>query len=219
MAVTLNARPRSTFGKNAARQLRRQGSVPAVMYGHGDETRPLQVALNELERLLSSISVENTLIDVQIDGGEGTSALIREVQYHPARPQILHIDFFQVHAGETLHLQIPVRLHGIPTGVRDERGVLQEVLREIDVECLPKDIPEGVDIDIERLAIGDSVHVSDISIPNVRILNDPEIVICVVVPPTQEEVVEGAEAEAGAGGDVQPELVRDRRKEGEESSS
>jgi large subunit ribosomal protein L25 len=210
MAVTLNARARSTFGKNAARKLRQSGLVPAVIYGHGDETRPLEIAINELERLLSSTSL-NTLIDLRVEGASATPALIREVQYHAVKPLILHVDFLQVHAGEKIHLQVPVRLHGTPVGVRDEGGVLQEVLHTVEVECLPRDIPEGIDIDVESLGIGDSVHVRDVNIPNVRILNDPDLTIVSVTPPTAEALPEG-EVEAAEG---EPEVIRGR-KEGEE---
>ncbi|MBW3628864.1 MAG: 50S ribosomal protein L25 [Gemmatimonadetes bacterium] len=214
MAVTLNARSRATFGKNAARKLRSAGHVPAVIYGHGDETRPLEIAVNELERLLSHISMGNTLIDLRVEGAKATSALIREVQYHAVKPMILHVDFLQVHAGEKIHLRVPVRLHGTPVGVRDEQGVLQEVLHELDVECLPRDIPEGIDIDVEALGIGDSVHVRDVTIANVTILNDPELTIASVTNPTVEAV---AEPEADEAADAQPELVKDRRREGDDS--
>lgn len=211
MAVTLTARPRTETGKGAARRLRRAGEVPAVIYGHGDQTRSLVVNGHELEKLLSSISVENTIIDLQLEGGETTPTLIREVQYHPVKPLVLHLDLLQVHAGEKLHLEVPIRLHGTPVGVRDLGGVLQEVLREIHVECLPADIPEGVDIDINGLGIGDTVHVSDVSLPKARILNDPDLVICTVTPPTAAALPEGTESEDTAGGDLQPELVRSRK--------
>ena len=213
MAVTLNARSRETFGKNAARKLRSAGRVPAVIYGHGDETRSLEIAINELERLLSHISMGNTLIDLQVEGAKPTSALIREVQYHAVKPMILHVDFLQVHAGEKIHLRIPVRLHGTPVGVRDEQGVLQEVLHELDVECLPRDIPEGIDIDVEGLAIGDSVHVRDVTIANVTILNDPDLTIASVTTPTVEAIEAPEVADEAAA--AEPELVR--RKEGDDS--
>jgi len=217
MAVTLNARARSTYGKNAARKLRQRGVVPAIIYGHGDETRPLEVSLAELQRLLTKISVENTLIDVVVEGGSTTSALIREVQYHPSRPQILHIDFLQVHAGEKLHMQVPVRLHGTPVGVRVGGGVLQEVLHHLDVECLPANIPEGVDIDVEHLDLGGSIHVGEVTLSNAKILNDAELVICAVTNPTPEALPVGSETEDGVGGDVQPALVRDRRKDADDT--
>lgn len=209
MAVSLNVRPRSVFGKNAARKLRQAGQVPAIVYGRGDETRPLEIAVNELERLLSKISVENTLIDLKIEGGKGTSALIREVQYHAVRPVVLHVDFLQVHAGEKITLQVPVRLHGTPTGVRDEGGVLQEVLHDLEVECLPADIPEAIDLDIEKLGIGDSIHVRDVTIAKVRIVNDPELLICSVTNQAAAEPVDEAAAEEGA--EAQPEVIRGKK--------
>ena len=212
MAVTLNARARSTFGKNAARKLRSAGYVPAVIYGHGDETRPLEIAINELERLLSTNSA-NTLIDLRVEGAKATSALIREVQHHAVKPMILHVDFLQVHAGEKIHLTVPVRTHGTPRGVRDEGGVLQEVLHAVEVECLPRDIPEAIDIDVENLGIGDAVHVRDVEIPNVRILNDGDLTIASVTQPTTEALPEAEVSDAEAEGE--PEVIRGR-KEGDE---
>ena len=217
MAATLSARPRATQGKNAARQLRRDGRVPAVVYGRGEESKPVDVSLHELERLLSSISVENTIIDLQIEGTGEAQALIREVQYHPSRPQILHVDFFHVHAGESIHLQIPIRLHGSPIGVRENGGILQEVLREIEIECLPRDIPEAVDLEIGELDVGDAIHVSDVKIASAKVLNDPDLVICTVTAPTVAALPETAETEEGIGGDVEPELIRDRRGDAEDT--
>jgi large subunit ribosomal protein L25 len=213
MAVQLTAQPRDGRGKAQARKLRREGRVPAVIYGHGDETRPLSLSAQELEKLLSSISVENTIIDLALEGGATTPALIREVQYHPARKLVLHVDFLQIHAGEKIHLEVPIRLHGTPIGVRENGGILQEVLRELHVECLPRDIPEAIDLDIESLDVGDVIHVSDVSAPGVKILNDPDIVLVTIVPPTVAALAEGEEgAEAAA---AEPEVIR-RREGGED---
>lgn len=210
MAVTLNAQPREVAGKGGARALRREGKIPAVVYGHGDETRTVSVDALELEKLLGSISVENTIIDVSVGTGKTFPALIREVQYHPARPQVLHLDLYQVHAGEKIHLEIPIRLAGVPFGVREQGGVLQEVLRDLHVECLPRDIPEAIEWDITEMRVGDAVHVSDISVPNVRILNDEDLVICTVTQPSKVALPETPEDEDGAVGDVEPELIRSR---------
>lgn len=219
-AATLNAQPREQTGKGVARKLRREGRVPAIVYGHGDETRPLTIDAHELEKLLSTISVENTLIDLKIEGTrKATPALIREVQYHPVRSQVLHIDLYQVHAGEKIHLEIPIRLTGTPAGVREDGGILQEVLRELHVECLPKDIPEALEFDVSEMRIGDAVHVSDLSAPNVRILNDADLVVCTVTPPTVVELPETPETEEGVGGEVEPELIRDRREDAEETTA
>lgn len=206
MAVTLTAQPRAERGKNAMRKLRSEGLVPAVLYGHGDETRALALKAQELEKLLGSISVENTIIDLAIDGSQATQTLIREVQHHPAKKLVLHVDFLQIHAGEKIHLEVPIRLHGSPVGVRDNGGILQEVLRELHVECLPKDIPEAIDLEIGELDVGDVIHVSDVSVPNVKILNDPEIVLVTVVAPTVAALPEDEEAEE-LEGDGEPEVI------------
>jgi len=214
-AVTLTAQARQERGKNAMRRLRRQGLVPGVVYGHGDETRTIALKAQELEKLLASISVENTIIGLSIDGGKPADTLIREVQQHPARRAVLHVDFLQIHAGEKIHLEVPVRLHGSPVGVRDNGGVLQEVLRELHVECLPRDIPEAVDLEIEHLDIGDSVHVKDISIPNVKILNDPDLVVVTVLAPTVSALPEEEAEAAEEAGEVEPEVIRRREEEAE----
>lgn len=195
MAATLNAQVRAERGKNEMRRLRREGLVPAVLYGHGDTNQALVVRAQELDKLLASVAVENTIIDLSVDGGAPTPILVREIQQHATKPHILHIDFFQIRAGEKIQLDIPIRLHGTPVGVRESGGVLQEVLRELRVECFPRDIPEAVDLEIGDLAIGDVIHVRDVSLPKAEILNDEDLVIATVAAPS---VVELPEDEEGA---------------------
>jgi large subunit ribosomal protein L25 len=209
MAATLNARTRTEHGKGGASRLRAAGLVPAVLYGRGEESRPLAVGSRELEKLLSSISVENTIISLQVEGQGATQALIREVQYHPARPLVLHVDFFHVHATEKITVDVPIRLNGSPVGVRDEGGVLEQVLYTVHVECLPADIPESAELDVENLGAGQSVHVRDIELPGVKILNDPDLVVASVAIPSGAALPETPETEEGIG-EVEPELVRDR---------
>lgn len=213
MTATLSAQPREERGKNAMRRLRSEGLVPAVLYGHRDETRTLTLRAQELDKLLASISVENTIIDLTIDGGRPVQTLVREVQRHPAKRVVQHIDFLLIHAGEKISLEIPVRLHGSPIGVRDNGGILQEVLREIHVECLPRDIPEAIDIEIGDLDIGGAVHVRDVSIPNVKILNDEDLVIASVMAPTVAALPEDEGGEEAAG---EPEVIGRAEEEGEE---
>ncbi len=210
MDVVLSAQPREQRGKNAARALRRSGRVPAVVYGHGEDTRALSIDTLELSKLLGSISVENTLVELQVEGAEPARALIREVQQHPFKPIILHVDLYQVHAGETLRLEIPIRIVGDPVGVRVDSGVLDQVIHDLQVECLPRDIPEYFEIDVAELGIGDSIRVHDIQRPNVRILNDADQPIVSVVHPTVAALPEPVETEEGVGGEVEPELIRDR---------
>ena len=209
--VTLNARPRTERGKNAARKVRQTGRVPAVLYGHGDQPRALSLDAHELGKLLGRISVENTLIDLEIEGAETTRALIREVQTHPYRPDIVHVDLFHVHAGEKLRLQVPVRLTGTPVGVHVGGGVLDQVLYDLEVECLPGDIPDAVEIDVSGLDIGESARVHDVSVPRVKVLNDGDLPIASVVQPTREELPETPETSGGPGNAIEPELIRGSR--------
>lgn len=208
--ATLSARLRDGRGKNAAREVRRQGRVPAVIYGHGDQPRALSVDALELEKLLATISVENTLIDLDVEGAGTERALIREVQMHPYRPEVLHLDLFHVHAGEKIHLQIPVRLTGIPVGVRVSGGVLDQVLYDLEVECLPGDIPDVVEVDVTGLDVGESLRVRDVPLPGVRVINDPDLPVVSVVSPTVPARSETAETDVGA---PSPALIRDRAAE------
>ncbi|HET6232396.1 MAG TPA: 50S ribosomal protein L25 [Longimicrobiaceae bacterium] len=201
MAATLNAQPRENAGKGAARKLRAAGKVPAVLYGHGDANVPITVDAHELEKLLAGISIENTVFSLAVEGGVTTDVLIREVQGDPVRPIILHVDFLQLHAGETLTLQVPLHLAGTPAGVRDAGGVLDHVLYEIEVECLPRDIPATVDVDVSGMGVGESIRVRDLNLPNVKILTDGDLAIASVLSPTvrgTDEAAEGAESEGEA---------------------
>jgi large subunit ribosomal protein L25 len=212
-SASLTAQQRDERGKNGARALRRTGRVPAIIYGHGDENQAISLEHLELEKLLATISVENTLVDLTFEGGAPVRTLIREVQWHPYKPVVLHVDFLQIHAGEKLKLNVPVRLAGTPYGVETEGGMLDQVLHELEIECLPRDIPEVAEVDISALRIGDVIRVRDISMPNVRVLNDEELAICAIHPPAVAAAEEGATEADGVGGSVEPELIRRGRED------
>lgn len=215
--VNINAERRSGSGKGAARQLRASGRIPAVLYGHGRDAESLALGEAELERVLTGIAAESTIIDLSIDGAP-TKVLIREIQRHPYRSKILHVDFYEIHADQTLTLEVPIRLTGVPDGVRNGGGVLDQVLREIEIEVLPANIPEHVDLDVTDLAIGHSLHVGDLTVPNAEILTDPETTICTVVAPRiEEEPVVVAEAETTT--TEEPELIRKPKPEGAEAEA
>ena len=210
--VSLSATLREKTGKGAARQARFQKQIPAVIYGHGRATQPLMVDALALEKALTGIEPESTLIELTVDGKKART-LIREIQRHPIRPDIIHVDFYEIHADEKVTLKVPVHLVGTPDGVRNAGGVLDQVTREVEIEVLPEHIPDRVELDVTNLKIGDSLHVRDLSIPNAVILNGPDLTIATVVPPRAEEVA--APAPEAAAEVAEPELIRKVR-EGEE---
>ena len=213
--VTLSATAREKTGKGAARQARFQKQIPAVIYGHGRDTQPLMVDALALEKALTGVEPESTLFDLTVDGKK-SRALIREIQRHPLRPDIIHVDFYEIKADEKVRLKVPVHLVGTPDGVRNAGGVLDQVIREVEIEVLPEHIPDRVELDVTVLTIGHSKHVSDLSIPNAVILTLADLTIATVVPPRAEEVVAPA-AEGAATEVAEPELIRKvREEEGEE---
>lgn len=222
--ATISATPRDDTGKGAARRLRRDGRVPAVMYGHHEETQSLSVDAHELEVLFSHISVENTIIEVSVQHGKKKSApvraLVREVQWHPYREQVLHVDFYQLHEGEKVEVEVPIRLVGQAAGVK-EGGLMQHSLHSVEILCLPDRIPDTLELDVSALLVGDSLHVRDIVAPEgVEIETDADRTVCAVMAPTvlqveEPEEEEGIEIEGVEGEAAEPELVRRRRGEEE----
>src|SRR5256886_6140488 len=156
--VSLAASPRRATGKGAARQARFQGKVPAVIYGHGRATEALEIDAKALEKALQGVEPESTIIELTRDG-KTARTLIREIQRHPLQPDIIHVDFYEIHASEKVRLRVPVHLVGSPDGVRNAGGVLDQVTREVEIEVLPENIPDRVELDVTGLKIGDSLHV------------------------------------------------------------
>lgn len=211
--ASITARPRAGVGKGAARSLRREGLVPAVVYGHGVDPQPLAVPARELERVLQSISWENTLIDLQVGEHVSAAVLIREVQFHPFKPEVLHVDFMQVTAGEKIEVEIPVEVVGAAPGVK-AGGVLEQQLHSVRVYCDPSRIPEQIGVDVSALEIGDSLHVSDLRLPEIEILTEPTTTLVVVVPPAVLKAEEEEAAAAAVEEEAEPEVVgRGKREE------
>lgn len=211
--ASLQAATRTTTGKGAARTLRRQGKVPGVIYGHGRETEAVVIDTGALNRMLIGISAGTTIVDVAVDDRPPVKALIREIQRDAVRPgDILHLDLYEVRSDEEITLEIPVRLIGVPDGVRNFGGVLDHVLRELEIEVLPSNIPEHVDLDVTELAIGHSLFVRDIQVANARVLNDPDTPICTVVAPRTEEAPAPVEEAVAT---TEPELIRKPKPEEE----
>ena len=215
-SANLSAQARDLGGKGVARKLRGDGRIPAVVYGHGRDPLALSINTRELEKLLDHISAENTVIDLDIDG-KASRTLIREIQRHPFKRQILHVDFQELVAGEKVTVRLPIVLVGVPDGVRMDGGILDQTMRELEVEVDPSNIPNHVELDVTKLVIGSSVHVSDIPLPEgVEVLEDMDASVCVVSAP--RAVVETAPVEEGAEAVAEPEVIRAKKPDEEEGS-
>jgi len=238
--VQLSAERRTVKGKGASKELRRGGKVPAVIYGRGRQPADLLVDGVTLGRLLEKIVPESTIVELTVDG-KPVKTLIREVQRHPVRPGIVHVDFYEIRAGQKIRVAVPIHCTGIPEGVRNQGGTLDQVIRNVEIEVLPDDIPEHVELDVTALTIGKSLHISDLSIPKAQILMDGSLTVATVVAPRIEEVAApaaaavegapvegeagaaaaaaapGAEAAAGAAEPAEPELIRKRKPKDEEA--
>jgi large subunit ribosomal protein L25 len=213
--ANIEAQTRADTGKGAARALRRTGRVPAVIYGHDRPSETVTVETLALTKILGTISAATAIVDVTVDGRAPVKALIREIQRDPLRPvNILHLDLYEVKADEQVKVSIPVRLVGVPDGVRNFGGVLDQVLYSLEVEVLPADIPDHIDLDVTNLSIGHSMFVREVQVAKARILNSPDSPVCsVVAPRTEEAPVAAPEAEAAA--PVEPELIRKPKAEAE----
>jgi large subunit ribosomal protein L25 len=211
--ANLQAATRTNTGKGAARSLRRSGKVPGVIYGHNRAPEALVVDTAALNKMLIGVSAGTTVFDVVVDGRPAVKALIREIQRDSVRPaEILHLDLYEVQADEKVTLSVPIHLIGIPDGVRNFGGVLDHVLRELEIEVLPADIPEHVELDVTALAIGHSLFVRDLKVEKAEVLNDPDTPVCTVVAPRTEEAPAPVEEAVAP---TEPELIRKPKPEAE----
>jgi ribosomal protein L25, Ctc-form len=212
--VNLQAATRSNTGKGAARTFRRAGKVPAVIYGHGREPEALVVDAPALSKMLMGISAGSTIVDVTVDGRAPVKVLIREIQRNPIRPaDIMHVDLYEIHADEKITVEVPVHLSGTADGVRNFGGVLDHILRTLEIEVFPGDIPASIDLDVTSLGIGQSLYVRDIKVEKAEILNDEDLPVVTVVAPRAEEVAPAAAEEVAS---TEPELIRKPKAEDEE---
>jgi large subunit ribosomal protein L25 len=197
--VMLAAESRTNSGKGVARSLRRGGRVPAVIYGHGRDPMAISLDARSVSRLLEQIGGETVLIDVVVDESAPVKAIVREVQRNPVRRvDVIHLDLYAVVANEPITVEVAVHIVGTPDGVRNHGGILEHTLHKLTVRCLPADIPEHIEVDVTELGIGDSVHVSAVSVEKGEIMNDGDLSVVSVVQPRVEVApvpVEGTSAE------------------------
>lgn len=210
----LSATPRKSSGKGPARTLRSAGQIPGVVYGHARDPQPLTLDTREFEKLLSHIAAESTVIELSL-GGHTTKTLIREIQRHPFKRQILHVDFQELVAGEKVTVNIPILLIGVPDGVRTSGGVLDQTLRELSIHVDPSAIPDHIEVDVTGLIIGHSIHVSELKLAEgIEVMTEAEASVCVVAAP-RAVVEETAAAAEPAEGGAEPEVIGRGKEEAE----
>jgi large subunit ribosomal protein L25 len=208
--VKLKAEPRTETGRSAVRKLKARGVVPAVVYGGKEKPRPLQVSARDINAMLSHASGENILVELEIEGEKtNKTALVQEIQHAPVGGNVLHIDFHAISMDETIQADVPLEAVGVPNGVKNFGGLLEQSLRFLAVECLPRDLPDKITVDVSALNIGDSIHVRDIQLPSgVTAKAQPDLTAFSVLAPAVEEEPVAAPTEGAAAG---PEVITEKK--------
>ncbi len=216
--MKLSAQVREETGKNKVKKLRQADFVPACLYKQGEETKNLKVPKRMLYEVLHTKAGENVLVDLMIEKGTKTRpVMIKEVQYHPIKDEILHVDFNEISLTKEIKVKVPIVDKGEPEEVTKEMGTLEHVMWEVEVECLPTEIPEKIEVEVSHLKIGDKVFVKDLAAPSgVKILDDPELTVMSAEPPHKEEVVEEVLPEEET---TEPEVIKKGKKEEEEEAA
>jgi len=217
----LEAHPRESGNKNMARRVRMGGKIPGVLYGAGKNSLSVSVDPRQVTRILNSKTGHNTIFDLALNGGEQTKAMIVDWQYEPIKGKLLHIDLKRIAMDKALKVSVPIFLRGEAAGVKQEGGILEQMLREVEVECLPADIPSHVDADVSELVFGKTLRVSDLSLgEKVKVLTDPHQPVAHVTT-VKEEVVAAPEAVAAEAGAVpaEPEVIKKGKQETDEEGA
>ncbi|HXE91861.1 MAG TPA: 50S ribosomal protein L25 [Terriglobales bacterium] len=218
--VVAERRGEKARGTNEARRLRRQGRIPAVLYGARKESVAVSVNPKEITHILHSESGHNTIFELQVDN-ERTQAMIVDWQYEPVKGALLHVDLKRIAMDERLKVKVPILLQGVPEGVKTEGGILEQVLREVEVECLPADIPSHIDVDVTHLIHGKVLRVSDLPHDaKLKFLTDASYPVAHIVH-VKEEVAATPEAaaEAAAAAPAEPEVIKKGKQEVEEEAA
>lgn len=184
--IQLNGARRDSIGKGGARKARAAGRIPGVIYGHGETPMPVTVDGREFATAMRAHKGGNAIVNLKVDSGEYT-ALVRDAQIDPLSRAIVHLDFQHISLTETIEVEVAVHPVGLAVGVKDGGGVLELITRQLEIRCLPTAIPAAIDVDVTALAIGASIHVSDIKAEGFTILTDPATTVITVVAPTVEE--------------------------------
>jgi large subunit ribosomal protein L25 len=215
--ITVEARPRDERGKNAARRLRRQGQVPAVLYGGEGKSLALAVNAKQLAAILRSQSGHNTIFKVKLPTGD-QSAMLTDWQVDPLLGSLLHVDLLRVAMDVRMHVMVPVHTFGEPQGVKLQGGIFEMVTREVEIECLPSEIPGEIRVDVSELMIGKQLRVGDLPIDatKIKLVSDPQRVVAHVVALRAEEEKPAEAVAAEAAAPAEPEVIKKGKKEEEE---
>ncbi|MXY98753.1 MAG: 50S ribosomal protein L25 [Gemmatimonadetes bacterium] len=210
--VSLKARQRTDTGKQVAKSLRRDGALPAVVYGSGESSTPLILDYREFEGFLRKTRGESVVINLEIEGMEDKKALLRDIQRDYLRNQLLHADFQQIRMSDRITTEVSLVMVGEPIGVTRDGGVLDQSLRVVEISCVASEIPEHLEVDISELSMGNTIHISDLSFENVDIVTDGEVaVVSVLTPMAEEPEEEEVDLEQ-----EEPEIIGQAREDGEE---
>lgn len=213
--ILIEAESRVEIGKTKVKDLRRGGAIPAVIYGEGTSSLALKISRHAFLQLMHQKRIENAIIKLEVKGDKKASraCMIREIQQDPVNGEVLHIDFNEISLTKAIKVNVPVVTVGEPVGVKQDGGSLEHILWEVEIECLPTDIPKNIEVNVSALKIGDSIHVKDVVFPaKVKVLTDTSSVIVSVAAPMKEEVApaEGEEAKA------EPEVIKEKKPEAAE---
>jgi large subunit ribosomal protein L25 len=211
--ITIKVKVREGRGKNDARRTRREGLVPITIYGGGAETVAAAAPLSELAAVLRSEAGRNTIFTLDVEGVGASEVMFHDRQIDPVRGRLVHADFQRLVKGQKIEVTVPLHLVGEPVGVREEQGVLEQIMRELEIRCQPREIPDSIDVDVSNLGVHDVLHVSDIPVgDNIEILTDAESVVATVGIVKEEPVAAPVVEEEGA---AEPEVIAKGKKEEE----
>ena len=216
----LEVQPRSETGKSGAKLLRRTGFIPAVVYAAGKDSQSIKLSRHDFLRFIHQYHLESTVINLKIKGQKSRSVLVKEVQYDPVREDVIHIDFQEISLTSKIKINVRIVPKGEPIGVKQEGGMINHILWELELECLPTQIPEEIPIDVSQMKIGDAVHVRDLTLPpEVKAINDSDSIVLSLEPPIKEEEIVAAVPAAEGEEPAEPEVIKEKKEvpeEGEE---
>ncbi len=215
-SLALSASPRTQTRRKGARKIRSSGRIPAIIYGRHNPPQNLEIDAKQFDELVHKAHTEIILVDLTVEGDAKPArlALVQDVQHHPLSGKVLHLDLHEVKADEKVSIEVPVEAVGVPDGVKNGGGTLEHVRFRIRVRCLPKDLPEQINVDVTNLKVGETLHIGEIvAPPGVELLGDKKIPVLAVAAPVTEAAAETAAAPAAGEAAKQPEMIKEKKEE------